>query len=182
VLKTQGRRGEVLLELHTAAERLQPGMRLWTLAKDGDRREVRIEELWPHKGGMVLRFAGIDSISAAEALRGSELQVAAMDRAKLPDGWVYVSDLAGCAVFDCDRQVGAVEAVEFGAGEAPLLIVKSGDRRFEIPFAEAYLQRLDLPGKRISMQLPDGLLTLDAPLTPEEKQQQGGMKSRKNRS
>ena len=147
-------------------------MRLWALAEDGSRRELKVEELWPHKGAMVLKFAGVDSISDAEALVGYELQVPRQQRARLESGWTYVSDLVGCLVSDGDREIGKIEDVQFGAGEAPLLIVKAGSKEFEIPFAEAYLKRVSVEGKRIEMQLPEGMLEVNAPLTPEEKEQQ----------
>ena len=64
MLKTQGRRGEVAAELHSdVPDRFQLGMRLWALPKDGSRRELTIEELWPHKGCLVLKFEGVSSIS-----------------------------------------------------------------------------------------------------------------------
>jgi 16S rRNA processing protein RimM len=62
--------------------------------------------------------------------------------------------------------------VQFGAGEAPLLVVISRARRYEIPYAQAYLASVDLEQKRIVMSLPDGILEVNAPMTPEEKQQQ----------
>ena len=142
------------------------------LAEDGSRRELKVEELWPHKGAMVLKFAGVDSISDAEALVGYELQVPRQQRARLESGWTYVSDLVGCMVFDGNREIGKLEDVQFGAGEAPLLIVKAGSREFEIPFAEAYLRSVSVEHKRIEMQLPEGMLEINAPLTPEEKEQQ----------
>lgn len=119
-----------------------------------------------------MKFQGIDSISDAETLLGCELQVPAAERGQLEPGWTYVSDLAGCTVFDGVREIGKVEDVQFGAGEAPLLIVKSGSTSYEIPFAEAYLKGVDLKDRRIDMLLPEGLLEVNAPLTPEEKQQQ----------
>ena len=59
--------------------------------------------------------------------------------------------------------------VQSGAGEAPLLIVKSGGQAYEIPYAEVYLKKVDLAQQRIEMQLPEGLLDVNAPLTAEEK-------------
>ena len=171
--KTQGRRGEVAVELHSdVPDRFRVGLRLFALAQDGNRRDLQIQELWPHKGDLVLKFAGIDSISDAETLIGCELQVPRGERAQLDSGWNYVSDLIGCVVFDADRELGKIEDVQFGAGEAPLLIVGLGSKRCEIPYAEAYLQSVDLEHKQIHMQLPDGMLELDAPLTAEEKQLQ----------
>jgi 16S rRNA processing protein RimM len=155
-------------------DRFHPGMQLWALPKDGDgpRRELKIEELWPHKGHMVLKFEGVGSISEAETLLGCELQVPARERSQLEPGWAYVSDLVGCAVFDGDREIGLVADVQFGAGEAPLLIVKAGSIEHEIPYAEAYLKNTDFEHKKIYMNLPEGMLELNAPLSTEEKEQQ----------
>jgi 16S rRNA processing protein RimM len=169
----QGRRGEVLVEPHSdIPDRFRVGLKLLALGKNEARRELRVEELWPHKNRLALKFAGVDSISDAEALVGSELQVPRGERAQLAPGWTYVSDLVGCLVFDDDREVGQVEDVRFGAGEAPLLIVKAGGKEHQIPFAEVYLQSVDLEKRQIKMLLPEGMLELDAPLTAEEKQQQ----------
>ena len=169
----QGRRGEVLVEPHSdVPDRFRVGLKLLALGKSEARRELQVEELWPHKNRLVLKFAGVDSISDAGALVGCELQVPQGERAQLEPGWSYVSDLVGCVVFDHDREIGLVKDVQFGAGEAPLLIVKAGSRECQIPYAEAYLQTVDLGKRQIKMLLPGGMLELDAPLTAEEKQQQ----------
>jgi 16S rRNA processing protein RimM len=170
VIKTQGRRGEVAVEPHTnIPDRFREGMRLWALAKDGQRRQVQVEDLWPHKGFLVLKFEGVETISDAELLIGAELQVPRNERAALEPGWTYLSDLVGCTVFDGEREIGPIQDVQFGAGEAPLLVVASGVKLpFEIPFAEAYLEKVDLDGKQVRMRLPEGLLDVNAPLAKEE--------------
>ncbi len=117
---------------------------------------------------MVLKFAGIDSISEAEALIGHELQIPAGQRAKLDPGAAYINDLVGCTVWDREREIGKVRDVRFGAGEAPLLVVQ-GAKEYEIPFAQAFLENVDLPGKVIRMRLPEGMLEVNAPITEEEK-------------
>ena len=175
VVKTQGRNGEVAAELHSdIPERFRQGMRLSALLKNGERREVKIEELWPHKSWLVLKFAGVETITDAEALKGAELQVPRSERAQLEPGWTYLSDLIGCTVFDGGREIGPIIDVVFGAGEAPLLVVESKGQAaklpYEIPFAEAYLEKLDLDGKQVRMKLPEGMLEVNAPLAKEEQE------------
>jgi 16S rRNA processing protein RimM len=178
VVKTQGRRGEVAVEVHSDVPgRLHAGLRVSALGKDDSRCELQIEDAWPHKDWLVLKFAGVDSISDAEPLAGSELQVPITERAKLELGATFVSDLVGCVLLDCrtetpGREVGVVTDVRFGAGEAPLLVVDEGKAEFEIPYAQEFLVRVDLEHKRIEMNLPEGLLEMNDPLTEEEKQQQ----------
>jgi len=175
VVKTQGRIGEVATEVHSdIPDRFSVGMKLLALDKAGrSRREVQIEDLWPHKDFLILKFTGVDSLSDAEALIGSELQVPRAERAQLEEGWSYVSDLVGCEVFDKGQLIGRVADVQFGAGEAPLLIVACSDgKKYDVPFAEAYVESVDLGGKQLRMMLPEGMLEVNAPLTIEEKRQQ----------
>ena len=174
-MKTQGRHGEVAAQIYTdIPERFVVGMRLSALPREADRvrRELTIEEFWPHKGMLVFKFAGVDSMSEAETLIGCELQVPQSHRSELQSGWNYVSDLVGCVVLDGDREIGRIEDVQFGAGEAPLLIVRQSGRLIEIPFAEAYLKAVDVKAKRVGMNLPEGLLQVNAPLTADEKKEQ----------
>ena len=175
--------GEVAVELHSdVPNRLVANLRVFALGPDGARRELNIEEVWPHQGRPVLKFRKVDSISDAEALVGCELQVPRSERAALESGWTYVSDLVGCRLFDGDRKIGTITDVQSGSGEAPLLMVRpdkesssigrGGLNEYEIPFAEAYLHSVDLERKLVRMQLPEGMLEINAPLTEEEKREQ----------
>jgi len=181
VLGPQGRRGEVAAELHTSfPERFAERRELSGLAVDGSRRTLQLEEHWFHKGRVVLKFAGVESISDAERLAGMELQIPEEQRAELEAGAAYTSDLVGCEVVNRTSSgslvIGAVAEVRFGAGEAPLLVVrrKSGGREEEylVPYAEAFLRQTDWAARRIEMELPEGLLELQAPLSDEEKQRE----------
>jgi len=177
VLKPQGRRGEIAAELHTDfPERFRERRRLFALDATGHRRELRLEDFWPHKGLIILKFAGVDSISAAEGLAGCEIQIPRSERAQLEPGSVYVADLIGCRVEAsvagaAARELGRIAEVRFGAGDAPLLIIR-GDQEYLVPLAEEYLARLDVEHKRVEMKLPQGMLDLAAPLTREEKERQ----------
>ncbi len=193
VVKTQGRRGEVAAEVHSdAPDRFSVGMKLSGLlmapgarsgsaknterrrAVEQDRCDLEIDDLWPHKGLLILKFTGVDSISDAEKLIGAELQVPSSQRAQLEAGWTYISDLVGCTLLDHGHEIGAIEDVQFGAGEAPLLVVADAGKNFEIPFAQAYLESIDLQRKEVRMNLPSGILEINAPMTEEEKREQRG--------
>jgi 16S rRNA processing protein RimM len=172
-MKTQGRRGEVAVEMFSDfPERFEDRRRVFALDEKDQRRELQIEDFWPHKDYMVLKFAGVDSINDAETLLKCEIQIPQAERTKLDEGW-YVSDLVGCTVTDHGREVGTVTKVEFGAGEAPLLIVKQGTQEHMIPLAERFTKLVDPAAKRIELMLPEGMLEINSPLSSEEKKQQG---------
>ncbi len=173
MLGPQGRRGEVAAELHTSfPERFAERHELSGLTANGVRRELQVEEHWFHKGHIVLKFAGVDSISDAERLAGIELQIPAEERAELEAGAAYISDLVGCEVVNRGSVVGSVADVQFGAGEAPLLVVKRGEQEFLVPYAEAFLKSADLAARRIEFVLPEGLLEVQSALNDEEKRRQ----------
>jgi 16S rRNA processing protein RimM len=190
VAKTQGRKGEVAATLLTDfPERFATRKKLFALcdaagqrgarmssADHAQRRDLELEDHWFHKGIVVLKFAGVDSISDAETLLGCEIQIPLSERAELESDEFYVSDLAGCVVTDSGREIGRIKDVQFGGGEAPLLVVQ-GEKEQLVPFAAAYIEKVDLEQRRVSMKLPPGLLELDAPLNQEEKQRQQEKKS-----
>jgi 16S rRNA processing protein RimM len=170
VTKPQGRVGEVSAELFTDfPERFAERRHLFALGTTGSRRALELEDFWPHKGRMILKFAGVDSIEDAATLAGAEIQIPREQRAELDEGAFFVSDLVGCRVFASTgsaevRELGPVTDVVFGAGEAPLLQVREGARELLIPFVESYTRHVDLDAKRIELVLPEGMLELDAPL------------------
>lgn len=179
VTKTQGRIGEVGAVLLTDfPERFETRRRLFALSRSDHRRELQLENHWFHKGLVVLKFAGVDSITQAEELIGAEIQIPLSDRAQLEQGSFYLSDLKGCVVISGvgagagAREIGRIEDVQFGSGEAPLLVVK-GKQEFLIPFAAEFIEKVDVAGRLVSMKLPEGLLEIDAPLSRKEKAEQG---------
>jgi len=182
VAKTQGRHGEVAATLLTDfAELFETRRKLFALGESGkgdqggaaqpNRRKLELDEHWFHKGMVVLKFAGVDSISDAETLVGSEIQIPRSERAALGNDEFYVSDLIGCTVSDSSREIGRIKDVQFGSGEAPLLVIE-GEKEYLVPFAAAYIEKIALEQKRLEMKLPAGMLELDAPLSQEEKQRQ----------
>lgn len=176
IQKTQGRVGEVFAELFTDfPERFEQRHHLFVLPEKGERRELELEDHWFHKGGVVLKFQGIETIDEAETLLRGEVQIPQQDRAQLEEGATYVSDLMGCELFEIHgseaRKIGVVRDVDFSAGEAPLLVVK-GDREYLVPYVESFLKSSDFNAKRIEMVLPEGMLELDAPLSRDERQRQ----------
>lgn len=174
VVRPQGRHGEVIAESRTnVREQFAASHSMFAVTANGQRRPLEVESHRFHQDRVVLKFRGVDSISQAEELRDCELEVRRAELLALAPGSYYVKELVGCEIFDRGNKIGEVSGVEFGAGEAPLLKVRTRDAKDAlIPFAEAYVIKADVSGKRIEMALPERMLEVDAPLTEEEKQAQ----------
>ena len=185
IKRTQGRKGEVFADILTDfPEKFAERRRVWLVSHGTARspknsaghvpdrsepREVELVNHWPHKGGIVLHFAGVDSISAAEGLMGLVVAIPREQRAALGEDEAYIGDLIGCTLVDVagaePALVGEIADVDTSAGPAPLLVVRAADSKKSgeilIPFAKSYLRRLDVDGRRVEMALPEGLVDLN---------------------
>ena len=173
IRRAQGRKGEVLAEILTDfPEKFRERKRLWLLTAAGttqeSAREAELRHHWLHKGDVVLHFAGSDSITEAETLRGMVVAIPRSQRVALGEDEVYVGDLIGCLLVDVSvepaRDVGVIEDVDREAGPVALLVISRDGAGEEllVPFAKAYLRRVDLEGKRVEMALPEGLLDVNS--------------------
>jgi 16S rRNA processing protein RimM len=181
LVRPQGRHGEILADILTDfPERFAERKRLFLIPSEHGKgsapenhpsREIILEDYWLHKGRIVFKFAGIDSINDAETLRGLAVAIPARERAELTDGSVYIDDLIGCEVVDLEKSSESVGRVVEVDREASLLVVKGANRaEVLIPFVQAYLTKMDLDAKRIEMRLPAGLLDINDPMSDEERQ------------
>jgi 16S rRNA processing protein RimM len=179
LVRPQGRHGEILADILTDfPDRFSERKCLFLFPPETTNtpaREVCLEKHWLHKGRIVLKFAGVDSINDANALRGLLVAIPAGERATLPEGSVYLEDLIGCQVVDLGEKdlvakvVGTVTDVDRKAG---LLAVNTTEGlEALLPFVGAYLVKMDLAAKRIEMRLPAGLLAINAPMTEEERRE-----------
>jgi 16S rRNA processing protein RimM len=170
IVRPQGRHGEVLADILTDfPERFAQRKRLFLRPPSGGRvdvmREAKVDSHWLHKGRVVLKFSRVDSIAEAENLRGFDVVIPREERIPLEGDAVYVSDLVGVRVIDVSRG-GATEAGEItdvepeGTGPAMLVVRTPAGEELLIPFVRAYLRKMDIEAKRLEMDLPQGLLTV----------------------
>ena len=170
IRRPQGRKGEVFAEILTDfPEKFSERKRLWliTAGAAAAPREVELSAHWLHKGGVVLHFADVDSISTAETLAGFVVAIPRAERAPLSEDEAYIADLIGCTVIDVARaqpvDVGRIEDVDRTAGPVALLVVRGAAGEVLIPFAKSFLCKIDLEARRVEMALPEGLVDLNAP-------------------
>jgi len=162
ILRERGNRGEVLgRSLTDIPGRLENLKRAWVQLADGSDMAVTLEKAWRHGENWVLKFAGVDSIGAAEGFRGADLWVPRTERAPLPDGEYFESDLIGLEVRAADggALIGHIRGWQRFGGP-PLLEVDRGGRELLVPFVPAICRKVDLERRVVEVDLPSGLLEL----------------------
>jgi 16S rRNA processing protein RimM len=142
--RPHGLAGAVVVHLVTdQLERLAPGATL-----DTDTGVLTVRAARPLKGRFVVTFEGIDTLEAAESLRGAVLRSEPLDK----EGALWVDELIGATVRTTDgAALGTVVGVEANPA-SDLLVLDSGGlvpTRFVVG---------QVVGGAITVEVPEGLL------------------------
>jgi 16S rRNA processing protein RimM len=161
-----GIRGEVKVELLTDyPERFSPGATVY-LGPESLARPVRIEAARPHKGMMLVRFAGVPDRNAAELLRDTVLLIPEEQAMPLGVGENYAHDLIGLQVETTDGRVLGKLAEILYTRANDVYVVKRPGAEVLIPALNEVVITVDLEAGRMLVQLPEGL---EAPAgTPDQ--------------
>ncbi len=154
LVRPRGVRGEITAVSQSShPERFA---KLKTVRLFGSGNEYTVERVWDHLGTLVFKFAGVDSMDAAELLRGAEVRIPPTERVPLDPGEYFQSDLIGCEVRDqkTKRVIGKVTGWEEYGGPS-LLQVDNG--RLLIPFVKAICVDIRPADGVIETDLPEGL-------------------------
>jgi 16S rRNA processing protein RimM len=159
IVKPRGLRGEVVADVLTDfTGRFDNVEEVVGLAPGGKRTDLKIENFWFQKDRIILKFAGVDSMDAAEALRSIEVCIPESDVVELEDDEFFDWQLEGCEVETLDgEKLGTVRQL-MRTGGTELLVVERDDRELLIPFAEAICPEVDIERKLIRVDPPEGLL------------------------
>jgi 16S rRNA processing protein RimM len=164
VRRARGNRGEVIVELHTVAvERFLEASPVTVFGPGQEPREIAVEQAWQHGDKSVLKLAGIDSIEAAEALRGVALCIRQEKRRAPQPGEVFFEDLIGCRIYNpAGELLGEVRDVYEEGAQVWLAVDRQDGREAAlVPWVPAWFREQDWQNKRLTGELPEGLLELD---------------------
>jgi 16S rRNA processing protein RimM len=162
VTRPHGVRGEVVVEIHTDSpeERFVVGSVMDT--DPTDLGPLRISEVRPHQGRLLVLFDGYADRDVADRLRGVYLTV---DRASVPvpaDPDEFLDhQLVGLRVQTPDGEpLGQVVRVEHGPASDLLVLARPDGREALVPFVKAIVPEVDLAAGRVVLTPPEGLLDL----------------------
>ncbi|MBX6351411.1 MAG: 16S rRNA processing protein RimM [Clostridia bacterium] len=160
IVAPHGLRGEVRVALESDFPERLPG-RAVVVARDGDDPgwPTAVLAARPARGGLwLVRLRGLESRSAAEALRGRSLWVEAASLPPLPAGRWYVHEVVGLKALDeGGRELGQVaEVVSTPAND--VYVVRGPFGEVLVPAVRSIVLAVEPALGRIRLRLPRGLL------------------------
>jgi len=158
IVNTQGNRGQVrVMPLTDFPERFA-GMKEVLVVREGRRQLYHIEHVAYHKRFIIIKFAEVPDMNAAETLKGSLLQITREQLMPLPADTYYVFDLIGLNVYTgAGEFLGVLKEVLSNPAHDVYLVQDGECPPVLIPALKAVVTEIDLPAKRMVVELPAGL-------------------------
>lgn len=162
IVTTQGLKGEVKLKPETdfIDERFAPDSRLYLGKSDtSEKQAVTVEKARLQKQFVIVKFAEIVDIDAAEKIVKQDVFVAEADQQELPAGSYYLKDILNLPVFDAEsgQQLGTLTDVESPGANDIWEITPDKGKKFWIPNIASVVKKVDVASRRIEVTLLEGL-------------------------
>ena len=158
-----GRIGEVKVRLETDfPDRFARLKQVCLRRPSGEARLIEVQSARVHKGQVLLKLRGIDSIDDAENLRQARVQIRPQDAVRLPANEYYIHELVGCEVVTAGgRVLGPLTAVLQGTAN-DVYVIGQGKNEILLPVVKEVVREVDLPHRRIVVTPTPGLLPGEA--------------------
>ncbi len=171
VRRPHGLKGELVVEALTDEPDaiFAPGRRVFRGTASGDLylapgskqpAELTVTALRPFKEGWLVSFAEIADRTEADKWNGRHLLVPLEELSEPEEGEVFAHELVGMTLVDAatGKEIGPV--VEFyDLPQGLLLEFKSESGLANLPFVDEFVTAIDREARRITVTLPDGLLS-----------------------
>lgn len=150
---------KVLSKTDFADVRYQEGNQLFLYSsKNDDRLTVTVEHYRSNGQFDFVKVKEINTKEDALTFKGYEIQ-ALKSYDFMDKDTYYFSDLVGCKVVDDKNQeLGIVSLVEEFPAQLTLRVKRKGQEDFLVPFVKAFIKKVDIANKKITINVIGGLL------------------------
>lgn len=118
-----------------------------------DGKEYAIESCRVQKTCNLVKLAGIDTVEAAQTLRGKVLE---LYREDISDEVIFVAELKDMEVYAGEEKIGVITDVLDYPGNK-VYVVRGGGHEYMIPAVSAFVLSVDMDGNRMQVNLIEGM-------------------------
>ena len=154
ILAPWGVKGKLKVKVITDfPQRFAPSSKIYI-----NRQPMTIDSTEQHKGKVIIKLNQIDTIEAAQRLRGQPIEIHHSQLYPLPEGQYYHFQLIGLEVWTTQGEL-LGNITEILTAESNDNYVVSGDKgEILIPAIEDVVKSIDLDSRRITIEPIEGLL------------------------
>ena len=157
IVNTFGIRGELKVESLSDFTELRFRVDQELFIKKGSNYDsVIVKSVREHKGFLLVLFRGLENINLVEKYKDCDIYIHRRYVQALPVGEYYFFELAGCDVYHDNMKIGNVTEVE--DGYQTVLRITTDDKEFLLPYVPAFIKNVDVPNKRIDIDVIEGML------------------------
>ena len=117
-----------------------------------DGKEMVMEQVRVQKTCNLVKFQGIDTMEAAQAMRG---KVVKLYREDIDDEVIFAAELIGMEVFADGKSIGKIKEVLDYPGNS--VYVVRGAHEYMIPAVKAFILNTDMANNRMDVKLIEGM-------------------------
>ncbi len=153
IIGSHGTSGETKIHPHSDnPERFKSGN---MVVSNGE--TLKIERSRQHKGNIIVKFEGIDSIKKAQDLIGQNLEIPIKSMSSLEANSYYHYQIIGLEVWTSDyRYIGNVTEI-LSTGSNDVYIARGSNKDTLIPALKSIIQNINLQNGYMVVELPEGL-------------------------
>ena len=117
-----------------------------------DGKNFEIEQCRVQKTCNLVKLSGIDTMEAAQAMRGKNIM---LYREDIDDEVIFAAELIGVEVFAEGEKIGKIKEVLDYPGNS--VYVVKGEHEYMIPAVKAFILNTDVDGNRMDVKLIEGM-------------------------
>ena len=115
-------------------------------------KEYKMEQVRVQKTCNLVKFSGIDTMEAAQLMRGKIIE---LYREDIDDEIIFADELIGVEVYAQDHCIGKITDVLDYPGNS--VYVVKGEHEYMIPAVSAFIIGTDMAANRMDVQLIEGM-------------------------
>lgn len=126
----------------------------------GEISELEVLSKKPFKAGLIVKLKQIQDRNQSEAIKGYQVLIPENLLTSEEGETIFLSEILGFEVFLNEQCVGIVDSFSSN-GPQDILVIRNEEHVFEVPFVKEFTKDIDFESKRLIMDFPKGLMSLD---------------------
>lgn len=132
-------------------------------------KKFKVKKTREHKKGFIVKTEELSTRNESDSFIGAAFYIDKTYVTAQEGEGLYLREVKGCDVYLGATCIGSITGFSSN-GAQDLLVIKMAQKTIEVPFVQQFVERLDLPGKKVFMSFPEDLLNLDSNETPDDQE------------